>query len=203
MVTDKGLQKDSELAKKIDKSVFPGLQGGPHNHQTLAIANALGEALKPEFKTMNEQTVRNSRVLAAELQKYGFELAAGGTDNHLILMSVGTGRGQFMQDALDKAGITMNKNTIPNEPCSPFHPSGVRMGTPIMTMRGMKEDEMVKVAAWMKRVSDDISEFVYSTNKEERNEIKERFYKHIEASKELQTIREEVKQLCIQFPIYS
>ena len=106
---------------------------------------------------MSHQIVKNAKALAQGLKEHGFELASGGTDNHLVLMSVGKGRGQFMQDALDEAGITMNKNTIPNEPCSPFHPSGVRMGTPIMTMRGMKEPEMKQVADWMKQVFDNIA----------------------------------------------
>lgn len=202
MVTEKGLQKDADLAKKIDKSVFPGLQWGPHNHQTLAIAVALWEALKPEFKQMSHQIVKNAKALAQGLKEHGFELASGGTDNHLVLMSVGTGRGQFMQDALDEAGITMNKNTIPNEPCSPFHPSGVRMGTPIMTMRGMKEPEMKQVADWMKQVFDNIAWFEYVQDKEERKKILASFKEHIATNEELKKIRQEVAELCKKFPIY-
>lgn len=202
MVSKKGLDFDPELAKKIDKSVFPGLQWGPHNHQTLAIAVALWEALKPEFQQMSHQIVKNAKALAMRLIEHGFDLAAGGTDNHLILMSVGKGRGQFMQDALDIAGITMNKNTIPNEPCSPFHPSGVRMGTPIMTMRGMKEEQMVQVADWMKRVFDNVASFEYSEDKEERKKILQAFTTHIQEDTELQTIRKEVAELCSDFPIY-
>ncbi len=202
MVTKKGLDFDLELAKKIDKSVFPGLQWGPHNHQTLAIAAALWEALKPEFQQMSHQIVKNAKALAKRLIEHGFDLAAGGTDNHLILMGVGKWRGQFMQDALDVAGITMNKNTIPNEPCSPFHPSGVRMGTPIMTMRGMGEAQMLQVADWMKRVFDNVSGFEYSEDKQERKRILQEFTKHIQEDIELQTIRKEVAELCKGFPIY-
>lgn len=202
MVTDKGLQKDPDLAKKVDKSVFPGLQGGPHNHQTLAIAVALWEALKPEFKKMSFQVVANAKTLAQWLINHGFELAAWGTDNHLILMWVGKWRGQFMQDALDVAGITMNKNTIPNEPCSPFHPSGVRMGTPIMTSRGMKEPEMQQVADWMKQVFDNIAKFHYSPDKQERKEILIAFKEHLKNDTELHNIRKEVAALCVKFPIY-
>lgn len=203
MVTKKWLEKDEKLSSKIDKSVFPGLQWWPHNHQTLAIAVALWEALKPEFKEMNHQIVKNAKALAARLLEHWFELAAGGTDNHLILMSVWKGRGQFMQDALDIAWITMNKNTIPNEPCSPFHPSGVRMGTPIMTMRGMKEVEMVQVGDWMKEVYDVISDFYYSENKEERKKISSEFNTYIKNNSKLQEIRQQVRELCKKFPIYS
>ncbi|QFR38605.1 serine hydroxymethyltransferase [Candidatus Gracilibacteria bacterium 28_42_T64] len=202
MTTEKGLQKDPDLAKKIDKSVFPGLQGGPHNHQTLAIAVALGEALQPEFKEMNQAIVQNSRCLANELINSGFEIATGGTDNHLILMSVGKGRGVFMQEALDTAGITLNKNTVPNDPCTPFNPSGIRMGTPIMTMRGMRETEMKKVASWMLRVAEIVKDFEYLEDKEMRKARLGEFYKFIESNNELHAIRAEVKELCLQFPIY-
>ena len=203
MTTQKGIDRDPELAKKIDKSVFPGLQGWPHNHQTLAIAVALGEALKPEFHAMNRQIVKNSRALASELQGYGFELAAWGTDNHLVLAGVGKGRGGFMQEALDIAGITLNKNTIPSEPCSPFNPSGIRMGTPIMTMRGMKEDEMKLVAEWMNEVAMDVKQFEYKNTKEERKAELQKFRAHINASENLKWIREKVRELCLKFPIYS
>ncbi len=203
MTTEKWLKKDAELAKKIDKSVFPGLQGGPHNHQTLAIAVALWEALKPEFATMNAQIVTNARALAAELQDYGFELAAGGTDNHLVLAGVGKGRGGFMQEALDIAGITLNKNTIPSEPCSPFNPSGIRMGTPIMTMRGMKEAEMKLVAGWMNAVAEEVKQFEYKETKEERKAELKKFREYIVNSKKLAEIREQVRELCLKFPIYS
>ena len=107
-----------------------------------------------------------------------------------------------MQDALDEAGITMNKNTIPNEPCSPFHPSGVRMGTPIMTMRGMKEPEMKQVADWMKQVFDNIAWFEYVQDKEERKKILASFKEHIATNEELKKIRQEVAELCKKFPIY-
>lgn len=203
MTTQKGLDKNPDLAKMIDKSVFPGLQWGPHNHQTLAIACALWEALKPEFKEMSAQIVKNAKTLASELSWYGYELAAGGTDNHLILMSVWKGRGQFAQDALDIAGITLNKNTIPNEPCSPFSPSGIRMGTPIMTMRGMKEKEMKQVGAWMKRVFDCVEHFKYLEDKQARKVQKKEFKEFIQNSEELKSIRSEIAEFCLKFPIYS
>ena len=202
MTTEKGLQKDSDLASKIDKSVFPWLQWGPHNHQTLAIAVALWEALQPEFKKMNTDIVQNSRCLAEELMSYWFELATWGTDNHLILMSVWKGRGVFMQEALDAAWITLNKNTVPNDPCTPFNPSGIRMWTPIMTMRGMGKIEMKKVASWIQRVSEIVKDFEYKEDKEERKIRLWEFFIYIENNSKLKEIRAEVKELCLQFPIY-
>lgn len=203
MVTDKGLEKDPELSSKIDKSVFPGLQGWPHNHQTLAIAVALWEALTPEFHTMNAQIVKNAQKLAAELESKGFEIATGGTDNHLILASVWKGRGWYIQEALDLAGITLNKNTVPNEPCTPFNPSGIRLWTPIMTQRGMKEEQMVEVADLMYRVSQIVKDFEYKEDLEERRTQLTEFREFIKNNSELKTIKEEVKTLCSQFPIYS
>lgn len=203
MVTEKWLQKDAELASKIDKSVFPGLQWGPHNHQTLAIAVALQEALSEEYKQMNHQIVKNAKALAAALQSHGFEVPTGGTDNHLILASVWKGRWGFMQEALDMAGITLNKNTIPNDPCTPFNPSGIRLGTPIMTQRGMKETQMQQVADLMKRVAEVIKDFEYIEDKESRKNQLQEFRTFISQNEELKNIREEVKTLCKKFPIYS
>lgn len=202
MTTQKGLDKDPEISKKIDKSVFPGLQWGPHNHQTLGIAVALWEALTPEFKVMNQQIVKNARTLASCLQWYGFDIAAGGTDNHLVLVGVGKGRGGFMQEALDIAGLTLNKNTIPSEPCSPFNPSGIRMWTPILTMRGMQEAEVTKVADWIYQVSCIIQDFHYKETKEERKQELQRFRDFISQNQPLQSIREQVRELCLTFPIY-
>lgn len=202
MVTEKWLEKDADLATKIDKSVFPSLQWWPHNHQTLAIAVALWESLTPQFKTTNEQIVKNSRVLASELIKYWFKLTAGWTDNHMIWVMVWTWRGMFMQEALDEAGITLNKNTIPKEPASPFYPSWIRMWTPVMTTRWMKEKEMIKVASFIKRVFDAVSEFDFVEDKEKRLETIEKFREFIKNNSELAKIKEEVKVLCEKFPIY-
>lgn len=202
MVTEKGLQKDSELAAKIDKAVFPGLQWGPHNHQTLAIAVALWEALKPEFRESNKQIVKNAKFLAEKLMNLWFKLVSNWTDNHLLLINVWRWRGIFLQEALDHAWITLNKNTIPKDPASAFNPSGIRMGTPITTMRGMKEPEMEKIANWIKEVSDEVKQFDYSEDKEERAKNLAEFYKYIDNNKRLAEIRNEIKELCLKFPIY-
>jgi len=154
MATKKGLKKDAELPKKIDKAVFPGLQGGPHENNIAAIAVCLKEASKPAFKKYGKQIVKNSKALASELLKRGFHLVTGGTDNHLILIDLRNRgiSGKDAQNRLEKAGIIVNKNTIPFDPNPPFHPSGIRLGTPALTTRGMKEKEMKKIAFWISEV---------------------------------------------------
>jgi glycine hydroxymethyltransferase len=144
-----------EMAKAIDKAVFPGLQGGPHNHTTAGIAVALKEAAAPAFRDYAHQVVKNARSLAGHLAEKGFKLVSGGTDNHLILMDV-TPRGmtgKVYARALDRAGLECNYNTVPGDPRKPFDPSGLRLGTPSVTTRGMKEDDMARIADWFHRVA--------------------------------------------------
>jgi len=140
-----------EFAEKIDKAVFPGLQGGPHEHVIAAKAIAFKEALQPEFKNYAQQIVKNAKKLATELQSHGYRLVTNGTDNHLILVDVRKSgiSGIDAEKALEKAGIYCNKNTIPYETGSPWDPSGIRIGTPVLTTRGMKETDMVEVARFM------------------------------------------------------
>jgi glycine hydroxymethyltransferase len=169
------------LPTMIDRAVFPGLQGGPHNHQTAAIAVALKEAATPEFKAYAHQIVANAKALAAALMERGFELVTGGTDNHLLLVNL-TNKNVFgaqAEKALDKAGITVNKNTIPNDPRKPYDPSGIRLGTPSLTTRGMKEEEMKKIAEWM-----DLA------------------IANVDDDAKLSVIRSEVKALTDRFPLY-
>lgn len=136
-----------ELAGKIDKAVFPGMQGGPHNNVIAAMGIALEEALKPAFKKYQVQVVKNAQVLAAELKKYGFELVSGGTDNHLILVDLKNKgiTGKEAEERLEKAGILANRNTVPGDP-SPLKPSGIRIGTPAVTTIGIKERDIKKLA---------------------------------------------------------
>jgi glycine hydroxymethyltransferase len=139
------------LPTLIDRAIIPGLQGGPHNHQTAAIAVALKEAASPAFKKYGLQIVKNAKTLAKELTAKGYNLVTGGTDNHLLLIDL-TNKGVIgaqAEDALGKAGITVNKNTVPYDPRPPFSPSGIRLGTPALTTRGMKEDEMEQIAGWI------------------------------------------------------
>ena len=168
-----------ELAKLIDKAIFPGTQGGPLMHVIAAKAVALGEALKPEFKEYQEQIVKNAKALSEALIEEGFNLVSGGTDNHLMLVDLRSLdiTGKEFEHRLDEVHITCNKNAIPNDPQKPFVTSGVRIGTPAVTSRGFKEPEMKKIAHWMKLIATD-----YEANK--------------------QKVSEEVQALCEQFPIY-
>ena len=168
-----------EFAKKIDKAVFPGTQGGPLMHIIAAKAVALGEALKPEFKDYQKQVVRNAKVLSEALLKQGFDLVSGGTDNHLMLLDLRkTGiTGKELEHNLDEVHITANKNTVPDEPLSPFVTSGLRLGTPAVTTRGFKEPEMEKIAGWIHDVAFDF-----------------------EGSKD--RVLAEVTETCKRFPLY-
>ena len=141
----------AEHASALDKAVFPGLQGGPHNHTTAAIAVALHEAAQPEFSAYAHQVVANAKALATSLSERGFDLVSGGTDNHLILMDLTPKgiAGKPAAKALDRAGIETNYNTVPYDPRKPFDPSGLRIGTPALTTRGLTEQHMLQLAAWM------------------------------------------------------
>jgi len=202
MVTQKGLDKDPELANKIDKAVFPGLQGGPHDHTTAAIATALKEAMDPDFKKYCEQIVKNSRSLAKSLMDNGLKVVTNGSDNHMLLVEVGKGKGFFAQHALDLSNITLNKNTIPADPSSPFYPSGVRMGTPSLTTRGMKEDEMILIGQWISEVISEIESFDMPENKEKRKQAINKFKKEIKSNAKIKEIKEKVIDLAKKFPLY-
>jgi glycine hydroxymethyltransferase len=145
------LLSDAEHAKALDKAVFPGLQGGPHNHTTAAIAVALGEASKPSFSTYAHNIVANAKALGEALTERGYDLVSGGTDNHLILIDL-TNKGiagKPAAKALDRAGIELNYNTVPFDPRKPFDPSGLRLGTAAITTRGLGVEDMTKVAEWI------------------------------------------------------
>ena len=182
MVTKKGLEKDSLMGQKIDRAVFPGLQGGPHDNQTAGIAVCLAEALTLSFKKYAQQIVKNAKALAEELKKYDFSLVTGGTDNHLILIDLRNKKidGKKAAEILEEAGIVVNKNTIPFDPNPPANPSGIRLGTPALTTRGMKEKEARLIASWI-------------------NEILNVKYPMLNVQK----IKEEVKKLCQRFPIFT
>ncbi len=170
------------LAQKIDKAVFPGLQGGPHMQVIAAKAVAFGEALRPEFRRYGKQVLKNAKVLEQELHKLGFKLLFGGTENHMVLVDTVASHGvpgKVAQERLDEAGITVNKNVIPDDPRGPMDPSGLRIGVPALTTRGMKEKEVRQIARWIDaalRSEGDV--------------------------KVLGGIRKEVKRLCKEFPVY-
>ena len=173
------LTNDEELAKKFDKAIFPGTQGGPLEHVIAAKAVCFGEALRPEFKAYQQNVVTNARVLANALQKQGFDLVGGGTDNHLMLIDLRkTGvTGKELQRRLDEVYITANKNAIPNDPESPFVTSGMRIGTPAVTTRGFGAPEMLRIA-----------EFIWQAATDFDNKAND--------------IRRNVRDICANFPIY-
>jgi glycine hydroxymethyltransferase len=177
-----GEKPEQTIGKEIDRAVFPGQQGGPLMHIVAAKAVALGEALRPEFKTYAAQTVANAKTLASALQEAGFRIISGGTDNHLMLVDVFQKGilGSEAELALGKAGITVNKNSIPYDTNPPLKPSGIRVGTPALTTRGMKEPEMRQIAAWITKALD------------MRND-----------DAALERIRGEVADLANQFPLYA
>jgi glycine hydroxymethyltransferase len=179
MVTQKGFEKDPKLAKKIDSAVFPGMQGGPHDNTTAAIAIALEEASIPEFKKYAIQIVLNAKVLADELLSLGFKLTTGGTDNHLMVIDLRNKNisGKEAAIALEEAGIVVNYNSVPHDTNPPAYPSGIRIGTPTVTTRGMKEPEMKQIAKWIDQVLSGKSDIV---NK---------------------MVSKEVKKLCQQYPL--
>ncbi|MFH1188650.1 MAG: serine hydroxymethyltransferase [bacterium] len=202
LVTQKGLEKDPQLAKKVDQAIFPRLQGGPHDHQTAAIAVALGEAMKPEFRRYGKQIVINAKALAEALMKGGMDLVSGGTDNHMVLMKCGTGRGVFFQEAFDAAGITVNKNTVPNDLSSPFYPSGIRLGTPSVTTRGMGTREMKKIAQWIITISKELEQYTLPKGKNDIVGYIDQFHQNIESNQKIKGIKQEVKMMCKNFPLY-
>jgi glycine hydroxymethyltransferase len=179
------LTNSEEKAKLMNSRIFPGTQGGPLEHVIAAKAIAFAEALMPEFKIYIEQVLKNAKILAECLKSSGFSLVTGGTDNHLMLVDLSQSKdfsmltGKVAEISLDEAGITVNKNTVPNEKRSPFVTSGIRIGTPALTTRGMKEAEMKKIAGWMSLVLKN------TDNAEIKNKVKA-----------------EVAELCQSFPIY-
>ena len=205
MVTKKGIEKDKDLPSKIDKAVFPGLQGGPHNHTTAAIATALKEMMKPEFKEYSKQIIRNSKALAQALIEKNIKLVTNGTDNHMILIDLtpfGKGKGLIVQEALDLAGITTNKNTIPNDPSSPFYPSGIRIGTPEITTRNMKEPEMQQIAEFISDVINEVRNYNLPSDNEKRKEFLIKFRLEIRNNTKIKEIISKVLKLCEEFPLY-
>ncbi|MDO8241186.1 MAG: serine hydroxymethyltransferase [Candidatus Moranbacteria bacterium] len=171
-----------KFASAIDKATFPGFQGGPHEQIIAAKAVAFGEALKPSFQKYAKQVITNAKVLEIELKKHGFKLMFGGTDNHMVLVDVFGSKGvtgKEAEKALDKVGITLNKNMIPDDPRSPMDPSGVRIGVPAITSRGMKEKEIRKIALWITQVIENHTD-----------------------EKKLREIHKEVITLCKKFPLY-
>jgi glycine hydroxymethyltransferase len=203
MVTNKGLKKDPDLGKKIDTAIIPGLQGGPHDNQTAAIAVALKEASTASFKKYAEQIVKNTKALAKELKGYGFDMVSGGSDNHLILIDLRNKNvdGATAAIALEVAGIVLNKNGVPFDPSPPFYPAGIRLGTPAITTRGMKEKDMVKVAKWINDGVTEVEGKNLPKDKEERSAYWKEFRTQIWKNKKLLAISSEIKSFTKKYPL--
>lgn len=204
MVTDKGLAKDPELGDKIDNAVIPGLQGGPHMNTIAGIAVALKEAAEPAFQEYVQHVVENAQALANRLIEHGFTLVSGGTDNHLVLVDLtpqGAGRGMFMHLALERIGLYANRNMVPGDTSSPYYPSGLRLGSPAATSRGMRTQEMKHVADFIKRVSDHISEIHFPLDKEERKVAMKEFRRTLKTDSFYDQLQQEVKRMCEPFAL--
>lgn len=204
MVTQKGLNKDADLPSKIDKAIIPGFQGGPHLNTIAGIGVALQEAMQPSFKDYARHTVENAHALADALTEAGFSLVSGGTDNHLILMdlsSSGIGRGAIFHSGLERIGLYANKNTVPNDQSSPFYPSGLRLGTPAATTRGMTTADMKQVASWIAQLSEHVKDVQVPQEKEARAASFKTFAATLETDPFYSTLREEVRSLCRRYPI--
>lgn len=184
-----------DLIKKINRGVLPGLQGGPFNNNIAGIAVGLGEALKPEYKKYAKQVVENAKMLASELTKYGFEVVSGGTDKHLVLVNM-TNKGVFGKKtakALNEAGIVLNMNTMPGETRAPADPSAIRMGSPLLTTRGMKEKEMKTIAHYIDMVVNEIIQWKDLDFGEFMSEVRK--------SNTIKEVRKQVVELCKKFPL--
>lgn len=194
---------NAQIAEKIDKAVFPGLQGGPHDNVTAAIAVCLHEAAQPAFKRYAKQIVDNARVLADTLLSQGCTLTTGGTDNHLMVVDLRPQGviGNIAAEALEVAGIVVNRNSVPHDPNPPFYPSGIRLGTPAITTRGMGEKEMRQIGAWIAAVIREVSHYRIPENKEERGKFLKLVRKDLEKNTLLETTRKSVKHLCSRFPV--
>lgn len=204
MVTEKGLAKNEKLDKKIDGAVFPRLQGGPHINAIAGIGVALKEAMSPNFKKYGAQIVKNSQALVKTLKEHDFDLVAGGSNTHLILIDLSNKNliGNLAAEALEEAGIVLNRNSVPFDENPPFYPSGIRLGTPGITTRGMKETEMKKIGDWIAAVVDDVAELKAERQLGFADEKKSAVRKEIiAASSAVKEVKAKVEELCQKFPV--
>lgn len=201
MVTDKGIDKDKEIVNKIDRAIFPGLQGGPHNNTTAAIAQCLFEASQKEFKEYSKQVVLNAKILADELITGGLKLVGSGTECHLLLIDLSPINlsGNVVAEALEVAGIITNRNSIPGNK-SPFYPSGLRLGTPAVTTRGMAEKEMKQIAKWILKIINHVKDEKLPQEPKEKAPFIKELKKRLEKDKLLLGIKSQVAALCEAFP---
>ena len=194
-----------ELIEAINFSIFPGLQGGPHLHTIAGIAVAAGELMTPQYKIYAKQVVKNAQRLAAKLKQKGFNIVSGGTDKHLVLIDLRNKHlsGWVVAWALEAANIIANRNTIPYDTASPYYPSGLRIGTPAVTSRGMKEAQMDKIADWIAKVVEIVKDERLPDEPKARNKFAKGFRQRIFKNPKLKQIGREVKRLCLRYGIRS
>ncbi|MBI4054302.1 MAG: serine hydroxymethyltransferase [Candidatus Doudnabacteria bacterium] len=193
-----------ELREQIDRAVFPGMQGGPHEHAIAGIAVALEEAMAAEFKNWAKQVVSNAKALADSLIENGLRLISGGTDNHLMLIDLrpfGPGRGIFIEKALEAAGISTNKSPIPNDPSPPYYSSGIRLGTPSLTHRGMKESDMAQIGKWIAIIVKEFAKTELPGDPKKRAASVKDFVGRLEKHSLVQEVKKEVVEFASQFTI--
>ena len=205
MVTNRGLKADPDMGKKIDRAVFPGLSGGPHDNVTAAIAVCLKEASLVPFKKYAKQIVKNAKILSEMLIKNGLKLTTNGTDSHLIVIDLRPRGviGNIVAEALEVAHIVANYNTVPHDQNPPMYPSGVRLGTPIVTTRGMKEKEMKQIAKWIVEVISEVDHYRLPQQKEERSKFVKKVKAELWKNKKLNQIGREVRSFAVKFPIFA
>jgi len=190
--------------EQIDKAVFPGMQGGPHENTIAAVAVALAEAGKSEFRDYVRQIVKNAQALAETLTAEGLKLVSGGTDNHLMLIDLRpftAGSGVFVDKALEEVGISTNKTTVPNDPMPPYYPSGIRLGTPALTSRGMKEKEMQEIGKMIARIAKEFGPIELPQEKEKRAAALKEFTRQMTHTAIIKEIKAQVEELAVRFPV--
>ena len=204
LVTEKGIRRNPSLPKLIDRAVFPGLQGGPHDNTTAGIAVALWEAQQETFKDYAKAILSNAQVLSSELISNGFELVTGGTDNHLMVIDLQKKNlvGNIVAEALEAGGLIVNRNSVPFDPNPPFYPSGIRLGTPAVTTRGMSSEEMKKIAKLIADVTEHVQDHVLPEDKDARKAYMKTFRAELKNDTFYADVNEEVQKMCNDFPIY-
>ena len=192
-----------DFIEKINSSVFPSIQGGPHLHTIAGIATALGEAMKPDYRRYAKQVIANAQLLSKLFIDAGYDVVSGGTDKHLVLLDLRkTGENAWVAEwALEYAGIIVNRNTVPHDTGSSVYPSCIRMGTPAITTRGIKEKEIKKIVSWMLEVLHVVKKYQMPTDKEARKAFMAKVKKELSANKKLLALAREVKSLCAKFPV--
>ncbi len=203
LVTEKGFKRDPDMGKKIDKAIFPGLQGGPHDNVTAGIAVCFKEAETAAFRNYAKQVLVNAKLLSDVLQKEGLTITTGGTDNHLMVIDLRPQKviGNIVAEALEVANIVVNYNTVPHDSNPPMYPSGIRLGTPAITTRGMKEREMKKIGKWISLVIQEVVHYRLPEAKEERNKFVKNVNGEVWKNKKLLGLGKEVRTFARKFPL--